>query len=124
MDVMEVRDQVRMQEWAGFIKERNASGMTIKEWCRARGTSESQYYYWLRKIRHSACTVMKTCSENVAQENEEAPVFAEINVLSDTVRAETDSGIRIRINQADIHIGKDVPADQLTAVMKVIAYAE
>ena len=45
MDVQEVRDQVRIQEWMELIKERNSSGMTIREWCQIKGLSENQYYY-------------------------------------------------------------------------------
>ena len=37
MDVQEVRDQVRLQEWMQLIRERKDSGMTIKQWCDAKG---------------------------------------------------------------------------------------
>lgn len=43
MDVQEVRDQVRIQEWMQLIRERNDSGMTIKAWCETKELSENQY---------------------------------------------------------------------------------
>ena len=36
MNVQEVRDHVRIQEWVELIKERSASGMTIREWCESK----------------------------------------------------------------------------------------
>ena len=68
MDVQEVRDQVRIQEWMQLIRERNDSGMTIKEWCETKGLSENQYYYWLRKIRKTACTALENRSDKAPRE--------------------------------------------------------
>ena len=124
MNVKEVREQVRMQEWTELIRERNDSGMTIKEWCESKGLSENQYYYWLRKIRWTACAALQTRQNILPEEHADPPVFAEINVVADGPSAGTTSGILIRLDGADIHIGNDIGTDQLTAVMKVIAHAE
>ena len=124
MDVQEVRDQVRIQEWMELIKERNSSGMTIREWCQIKGLSENQYYYWLRKIRRNACTALESRSDLAPQIPGETPAFAQINVISDERPAESGSGISIHVNNVSIHIGNDVPARQLTAMMKVITHAE
>lgn len=37
--------------WENLIEAREASGQTVKEWCRSAGIQEHQYYYWLKKIR-------------------------------------------------------------------------
>ena len=122
MDVQEVRDQVRIQEWMQLIRERNDSGMTIKAWCETKGLSENQYYYWLRKIRKTACTALKNRSDKAPLVREDGPVFAEVNVLPQTPM--TTSGITIHMSQADIHIGKDVCANQIKTILKVIANVE
>lgn len=122
MDVQEVRDQVRIQEWMQLIRERNDSGMTIKEWCEAKGLSENQYYYWLRKIRKTACTALENRSDKAPLVREDGPVFAKVTVLPQTPM--TTSGITIHMSSANIHIGKDVCANQIKTIMKVIANAE
>ena len=124
MDVQEVRDQVRIQEWVELIRERNSSGMTISEWCRVKGLSENQYYYWLRKIRRTACNALEIRSDLAPKIQDEAPAFAQINVIPEAQPAASETGISIHMNNASIHIGSDVPARQLTAMMKVIAHAE
>lgn len=40
--------EVRMASWQAMVQERNASGLSIKEWCAANNVSESQYYHRLR----------------------------------------------------------------------------
>ena len=122
MDVQEVRDQVRIQEWMQLIRERNDSGMTIKAWCETKGLSENQYYYWLRKIRKTACTALENRSDKAPLVREDGPVFAKVNVLPQTPM--TTSGITIHMSQADIHIGKDVCANQIKTILKVIANVE
>ncbi len=39
------------ERWAALIKEREESGLTIKEWCKERNVKESKYYYWLKTLR-------------------------------------------------------------------------
>ena len=50
-DVLAVRDEYRVQNWAMVIQECNNSGLSNREFCRQRGISEKTYYYWLRKLR-------------------------------------------------------------------------
>ena len=51
-DVLTVRDEYRAQSWAMLIQECNSSGLTKREFCRQRGISEKNFYYWLRKLRN------------------------------------------------------------------------
>ena len=53
-DVLAVRDEYRLQNWARIIRERQESGLTNKEFCAQRGIPEKKYYYWLRRVREAA----------------------------------------------------------------------
>lgn len=53
-EVIQVRSQYRMQEWAKIIQECEASGLSNKEFCEQNGVSIKSYYYWLRKLREAA----------------------------------------------------------------------
>ena len=46
--------QIRAASWAAMIKQRNDSGLTIREWCAANGIQESVYYYRLNRLRKMA----------------------------------------------------------------------
>lgn len=52
--------QIRAASWAAMIKQRNDSGLTIREWCAANGIQESVYYYRLNRLRKMALDVGET----------------------------------------------------------------
>jgi len=58
-DVLAVRNDYRLQNWAEVIRECQASSHTNKGFCAQRGISEKRYYYWLRKVRTTATAVME-----------------------------------------------------------------
>lgn len=51
MNVKNINDEVKMQQWIGRIKECRESGKTVKSWCKENGICEQTYYAWLKKIR-------------------------------------------------------------------------
>ena len=53
-EVIQVRSQYRMREWAKVIQECEASGLSNKEFCEQNGVSIKSYYYWLKKLREAA----------------------------------------------------------------------
>ena len=60
--------EVRMASWKAMVQERNASGLSIKDWCPANKVSESQYYYRLRQLRNAALSVAsQTSTLNVGE---------------------------------------------------------
>lgn len=44
----------RLAQWAGLIRQRTESGLSVNAFCRSRGLSRSQYFYWQRKVREAA----------------------------------------------------------------------
>ncbi|MHB8063095.1 MAG: IS66 family insertion sequence element accessory protein TnpA [Ruminiclostridium sp.] len=41
---------VSESEWSTLIKECQASGMSIKLWCKNHGITYRQYSYWVKKL--------------------------------------------------------------------------
>ena len=58
-DVLALRNEYRLQSWMEIIRECEESGLSNREFCSQRGISEKTYYYWLRKIRTAAATVIE-----------------------------------------------------------------
>jgi len=40
------------------MRERQASGLSIKAFCKSSGFHENVYFYWQRKLREAACKVL------------------------------------------------------------------
>lgn len=55
MNTREKAEEYRLSHWAGIIRERKASGKSIRAYCRQSGIHENVYYYWQRKLRETAC---------------------------------------------------------------------
>ena len=66
----DLKHDVNAERWAGIIKERVDSGMTIKEWCRERNIKEWQYYYWLKTLRQEEISA--------ADSQQQASTFVEL----------------------------------------------
>ena len=52
-EIMAVKQQVRLENWAAEVESRTSSGLTVQQWCRENGMSPKTYYYHLRKVRES-----------------------------------------------------------------------
>ena len=54
-DVTAAKMNFRKEQWKQFILDRQASGLTINNWCQQHGFKRTTYFYWLRRIRKEAC---------------------------------------------------------------------
>ena len=55
MDTREVATALRLNQWAGVMRERKESGLSIRRWCAENAVNEKTYYYWQRKLREVSC---------------------------------------------------------------------
>ena len=55
MNTRALASEVRMSHWSEVIEERNASGLSVREYCKKSGIRENAYFYWQRKLREVAC---------------------------------------------------------------------
>ena len=94
-----------------MVRERNASGLSIEEWCPANNVSESQYYYRLRQLRNTAlAAASQTSTENNGG-------FMRVPFCP----ADTSSSAALRIRHADtvIEVSGDAP-DNILAFLKAV----
>jgi len=47
----EIAEEYRLSHWAEIMRERTASGMSVRSYCKSIGLHENVYYYWQRKLR-------------------------------------------------------------------------
>ena len=111
MDTKLATTQIRMQNWAAVIKERNASGLTINDYCKQKGISRNAYYYWLRRVR----------SEVLADSG-----FVEVPKPEMVQEPPSVSGqtITIKTRHLQISLPLSIPKDTLAMVIEVTAHAE
>lgn len=109
--------QVRAASWSTMIKQRNDSGLTIKEWCATNGIQESVYYYRLNRLRKMALDVCD--SPNPSKNNDPVPgTFAQISVASTSPAPNV--AIRIRHGDTVVEVSSNAPNHILSFLKEVI----
>ena len=94
------KKKIQLQNWSEIELERQASGLTVKQWCRRENMNPSTYYSHLRKIRENLC--------------KQIPVpVTEIKENTETEHAE----IRIVSGDLKVEISSDVPSEKIAAII-------
>lgn len=61
---------VSESEWSTLIEECQASGMSIKLWCKNHGITYRQYSYWVKKLHQPQQWARVTVPHKEAKDNE------------------------------------------------------
>ena len=104
-EIMTVKKQVRLENWAAEVESCTASGLTVQQWCNENGMSPKTYYYHLRKVRESVI--------------ESAPAIVPLN--NKIVSSEK---IEISDGKINIALPADMNIEALSAVIRVLKNAQ
>ena len=103
-DVLAVRNEFRLQNWMEIIRECEESGLSNREFCFQRGISEKTYYYWLRKVRAAAATVIE-------------PQLVRVD---NPTMSGTEQMIEIRYGRAELKLPEEVDLKALAAFLNTL----
>lgn len=103
-DVLAVRDEYRLQNWAQIIRERQESGLTNKEFCVQRGIPEKKYYYWLRRVREAAAEATEP----------------QLVRLDENSSAGNGRRIEIRYGEAELKLPEDVDLKAVAILLNAL----
>ena len=103
-EVIQVRSQYRMREWAKIIQECEASGLSNKEFCEQNGVSIKSYYYWLRKLREAAM-------------HQNQPSLVQLTSTTDECNR-IDEMIHIQFRSARLDLPGNTDAEAVIAILR------
>lgn len=120
MDTKLATNQVRLESWTNIIRERSASGQTVKVWCQENNINENKYYYWLSRVKEAALTASESRTVEVCMPDcsSTSPVTLP-NPISDQATAPIQDTITIQIRDVVISAGSSVSEDLLTKAIRV-----
>ena len=95
-----VKQEMRIQEWTAQIEAQQASGMTVKQWCKENGIKPNTYYNRLQKVRSHVL--------------DSAPAIGPLNV------SRQSEGIHIEKNGMQITLPSDTAPETLLALVKAL----
>ena len=117
MDTQLVATQMRHRSWMEDYARQQDSGLTVKAWCQENGITQKTFYYRLKVLREEACSIMNLESNKSAVKSE--PEFVRVG-FPNAVNA---SGIRIKLDSAEISISPDASNEHVRMVLEAIAHA-
>ena len=126
MNTREIAEELRLSHWAGIMRERSESGLSVKAFCENAGFHQNIYFYWQRKLREAACERIIGNQSGAASTSLTQGGFTEVRISEQPVRpvlTETGRQGELRIEAAGARITADsaYPVSSLAALIKELA---
>ena len=83
-EIAKMKKEAKLVQWAGMVRSRSKSGLSVTEWCKQNGINIKTYYYRLKRVRQAVCSEMER---------------------HDIVPVETVSGTEITAEKIELSIG-------------------
>ena len=112
MTSIELKHQARLQEWAGAIRDCRSSGLSVRQWCRERGTTPTTYYRWERELLSVASTA-KALPETPAT------AFAELPVPKQVCYNTAERSATLHLDNVSIDIYPQCGTEQLKTLVEI-----
>ena len=118
MDTQLVATKMRHRSWMEDYARQQESGLTVRQWCQENGILPKTFYYRLRVLREEACSLMNF--ESNKAEVKASPEFVRVGLPKSVG---ISSGIRIKLDSAEISISPDASNEHVQMVLEAIAHA-
>lgn len=126
----------RLQQYAQMVADRNASGLSVEDYCEKVGLRPDQYRYRAKAVRRVAAEALRNKSRAVTVDNQEskpataseqdqgikAPALCVELKRQVSQKPKPDSCIRIRYHEAEIFVDENTSSTLLQKVMEVMAH--
>ena len=122
MNTREISAEYRLAHWAQVMQNREASGLSIRAYCKEAGFHENNYYYWQRKLRESSCEELAKIE---GEDCELAPYkFTEVKLASTSTypSAAIADQNQVSVETAGLRIvaGSGYPIDKLAYLLREV----
>ncbi len=114
MNTKKATRQFRLNQWAEIIRDRMASGLSIREYCNEHNISRNAYFYWLKQLRKEALLSSGT-------QFAELPVPVQSAPLGEPAQPRS---VSIDYHGARIHIDSTGCDEILSMVLRVLQHVK
>ena len=121
MNTREVATQYRLSHWAGIMRDRQESGLSIRAYCEKAGFHENRYYYWQKRLREEACT--KLASVSASEEQVASQGFTQVQLIDKAQSSKTSGSGQLSVEISGMRITSDgeYPSDKLLAILRELS---
>lgn len=121
MNTREMAEEYRLSHWAGILRERKESGLSIRAYCKQAGFHENVFYYWQRKLRQAALAELSDEDEMKVSAPEDwalcttKPALTEASVKTVAMSSEQ---LTVEAQGLRITAGSAYPVEQLAQLLR------
>jgi hypothetical protein len=119
INTREIAVEYRLSHWAEIIKERNASGLSIKAYCESIGLHQNVYHYWQRKLREAACTELLPSTVTV-KEIAKVPTGWALCESNRQTESTLSNEVTIEIGKSRVTANNGVDLELLSSVCRML----
>ena len=121
MNTREIATEYRLSHWSEIMRDRKASGLSIKAYCKNAGFHENVYYYWQKRLREATCSQLM----NLENQTNLTPIgFTEIKLSETRAMPPAPAGFhgQLQINTGGIQITADCgyPVEKLAVLLREV----
>jgi len=122
----EIATEYRMSQWAGIMRERAESGLSIVKYCAREGMPTNRYHYWQRRLRAAAAKCRTNSAVLPQKADMVAPVpagWTQVTTAEDTripPNSRKNTGVSIEIGKCRVNVDDDTEMEMLTKVCNVL----
>ena len=122
MNTKEIAVEYRLTHWAGIMREREESGLSIKQFCKNAGFHENRYFYWQKKLREAACEELSNVQGNTTGLIPAgfAEVKQSMQESSPPLAVTFQSQVCVESAGVRIIAGGEYPADKLAVLIREV----
>ena len=116
-EIMEIRQQVRLNQWSAMVQEREDSGLSVKAFCKQAGIAPKTYYYRLRRLRETA---IKCAQLGTAQSTTSQPELVQYTPPTGYICDPTSHSIVIRTSSTTVEIPLNTNPEVVAAAVSFL----
>ena len=116
-EIMEIRQQVRLNQWSAMVREREDSGLSVKAFCKQAGIATKTYYYRLRRLREAA---IKCAQSGTAQSTTPQPELVQYIPPTGYVPDPAPQSIIIKTLSTTVEIPVDTSPEVVAAAVSFL----
>jgi len=121
MNTREIAKEYRLSHWAEVVRERRASGLSVKEYCKTGGFHENNYYYWQRKLREAACEELAARAQShKAADPEKRLVPSGWALCKTDDSASGRKPLVVEVNGCHVHIESETDPELIVKVCRAL----
>jgi transposase-like protein len=101
--------EAKRSEWLDRVSRQSSSGLSISAFCKQESVSESNFYFWVRRLKSTGASTSSSPKRHVSTRSPVTPRFVQIHPTS-AVRS-----VPVEFVMANGTVIR-VPSDQIAAV--------